>query len=151
MATAKNLKELEALIMKQVQESLINDVSKKVIQVAQQHVVEDVYDVYEPVPPEYGGYKRTGKLATSFVTNETESGIEIENNRYENGRNITEIIEYGHEDSAYGYEYPAYYPGGQNFIQPRPFIENTRDEIRARNLHVEELKRSLNKKGIKTK
>ena len=146
MATVKNMKQLEALIMKQVQDSLITDVSKKVIQVAQEHVVEDVYDAYTPKE-----YKRTGKLATSFVANETASGIEIENNRYENGRNIAEIIEYGHEDSAYGYEYPAYYPGGQNFIQPRPFIENTRDEIRARNLHVEELKKSLNKKGIKTK
>jgi hypothetical protein len=144
MATANNLKELERILNKQIQQSLKTDVASKVVKVAQDHVQKDVYDVY-PDPVEY---QRTGQLKDSFKVNSVQNGIEIENTRSENGRDIPEIIEYGHDKSKQGYEYPAYYRGGSNFIQPRPFIENTRKQIENENIHVEELKKSLKSKGF---
>lgn len=144
MATAKNMKELAALINKQIKQSLKDDVGKKVVEVAKEHVQTDVYNVYSPKE-----YERTGKLKESFVVNETSDGIEIENTRKDGNRDIVEIIEHGHDESAQGYEYPVYYPDGDNYIQERPFIENTRQQIKKENIHVNELKKSLNKNGFK--
>jgi hypothetical protein len=143
MATANNMTELARLINQQIQQSLETDVAKKVISVAKEHVDKDVYSVYSPKV-----YSRTGKLKESFKSNPIANGIEIENTRKDGDRYIPEIIEYGHDASSQGYEHPAYYSGGDNFIQPRPFIENTKKEIESGNIHVEELKKSLRSKGL---
>ena len=127
------MKELEKYINLQIQDSLEKDVSKKIIDIAERHVQTDVYNVYKN-PKEY---VRTGELKESFESTSIEDGIEIENTRTDGNREIAEIIEYGHDDSKQGYEYPAYYPQGENFIQARPFIQNTKDEISRDNVHVE--------------
>lgn len=138
-----NLDELAKFVNKNViKESLKTDVADKVIEIAKDHVDEDIYDVYTPKI-----YERTGQLKESFKAIETEDGIEIINTRRDGDRNIPEIIEYGQSKSSQGYEYPAYYPSGDNFIQPRPFIENTRIELEHGRQHIEALKESLRKKG----
>lgn len=142
--TFNNMKELEKYINQQIQESLKTDVAESVIDVAQRHVQTDVYNVYSS-PKEY---VRTGELKESFEASSIENGIEIENTRKDGNRDIAEIIEYGHDDSKQGYEHPAYYPDGQNFIQARPFMANTKDEILRDDLHTKELKKSLKKKGL---
>jgi hypothetical protein len=139
----KNLTELNKYIQKEINNSLRQDVAKKVIEIGKEHVQKDVYDVYAPKV-----YERTGKLKESFKKKNIPEGVEIENKRTDKGRYIPEVIEYGHAGSEQGYEHPAYYPNGDNFIQPRPFIENTADEIETKNIHVEELKKSLKSKGI---
>jgi hypothetical protein len=143
MATFNNLNELERYLNKQIQDSLNTDVAKKIVKVAEDHVQKDVYDVYSPKV-----YHRTGKLKESFEVTPIANGIEIENTRKDGERYIPEIIEYGHDASTQGYEHPAYYPSGDNFTQPRPFIENTRKQIADENIHVEELKKSLKSKGL---
>lgn len=144
MAIAKNLNELFKLMNKQIQQSIETDVAKKIVKVAEDHVQSDVYDVYKN-PKEY---QRTEQLKKSFEVKPIQNGIEIENTRTENGRDIPEIIEYGHDKSSQGYEHPAYYRDGGNFIQPRPFIENTRKQIISESIHVNELKKSLKSKGL---
>lgn len=143
MATVNNLNDLIKYLNKEIQKSLETDVAKKVVKVAEDHVQTDVYDVYKPKV-----YERTGKLKESFEVKPVPNGIEIENTRTDRGRYIPEIIEYGHEKSEQGYEHPAYYPNGDNFTQPRPFIENTEKQILEENIHVNELKKSLKSKGI---
>ncbi len=146
MVQFKNLKDLEKYTNKMIQDSLKTDVSKKLVKVAEDRVQRDVYDVYTPKE-----YTRSGELKKSFEVKEVPNGIEIENTRKDGNRDIAEIIEYGHDKSSQGYEYPAYYPGGQNFIQERPFIENTRQQILNENIHADELKKSLRKKGLDVK
>lgn len=143
MATFNNMKELEKFINKQIQESLQKDVAPKIVKIAQEHVETDVYDVY-PHPKEY---QRTGQLKKSFEINPISDGVEIENTREDHDRYIPEIIEYGHDKSEQGYQY-AYQYEGDNYLQPRPFIENTRQEILNTNIHVDELKDSLKRKGL---
>lgn len=143
MPEFNSIADLEAYINKQIQESLQTDVAQKVIDIAQDHVQTDVYDVYAPKE-----YTRTGQLKQDFVATPIPNGIEIENTRSDGERYIPEIIEYGHDKSEQGYEYPAYYPTGDNFIQPRPFIENTVKELETGNIHVTELKKSLQNKGF---
>lgn len=143
MASFNSLKDLERYLNRQIQQSLETDVASKVVKVAQDHVQSDVYDVYKPKQ-----YQRSGELKKSFDVKPVPNGIEIENTRTENGRDIPEIIEYGHDKSKQGYEYPKYYRDGDNFIQPRPFIENTRRQIEQENIHVNELKKSLMSKGL---
>jgi len=144
LSTFKDLKSLEKFLNKEIQRSLETDVANKVVKVAKDHVQKDVYDEY-PNPKEY---QRTGKLKDNFEVNKVPDGIEIENTRADGDRDIVEIVEYGHANSEQGYEYPAYYPNGYNFIQPRPFIENTKKQIAEENIHVDELKRSLKSKGF---
>jgi hypothetical protein len=139
-----SMKDLEKYINQQIKDSLEKDVSEKVIDIAKRHVETDVYNVYKN-PKEY---ERTGKLKESFESTSIENGIEIENTRRDGNREIAEIIEHGHDDSKQGYEYPAYYPQGENFIQARPFIQNTKDEIVRDKVHVDELKKSMKSKGI---
>ncbi|WP_142385269.1 hypothetical protein [Bacillus sp. UMB0728] len=140
------MKELEKFLNQTIQDSLKTDVSKKIVKVAEDRVQKDVYNVYTPKE-----YTRSGELKKSFEVKEIPNGIEIENTRKDGNREIDEIIEYGHDKSAQGYEYPAYYPGGDNFTQPRPFIENTRQQILNENIHADELRKSLNKKGLDVK
>lgn len=143
MATFKNLKQLEKHLNKQIQDSLNTDVARKVIKTIQDHVESDVYDVYEAKQ-----YERSGQLKESFQVEDYDGGIDVVATRKDGDRYIPEIIEYGHAKSEQGYEYPAYYRDGDNFIQPRPFMENARQEIKNENIHVNELKKSLKKKGL---
>lgn len=134
---------MEKFLNKQIQQSLQKDVAPKVVKLAEEHVQTDVYDVYSPKE-----YDRTGKLKKSFEVTPISDGIEIENTQEDEGRYIPEIIEYGHDKSSQGYQYATYYPNGDNYLQPRPFIENTRQEILDKNIHIDELKKSLKSKGI---
>lgn len=147
MPTFNNLNDLFRHLEQQAKKSLQEDVSKKVIEVAKEHVQSDVYDIY----PDPATYQRTGELKDSFESTPTPTGIEITNTRHDGDRYIPEIIEYGHDASSQGYQFPAYYPNGANFIQSRPFMENTVEELKKTNEHVEVFKKSMSRKGIQTK
>jgi hypothetical protein len=137
------LKQLELYLKKEIENSLRQDVAPKVIEVAKERVQKDVYDVYSPKV-----YERSGQLKESFKKNDIPDGVEIENTRKDGSRYIPEVIEYGHDKSSQGYEYPVYYPSGDNYLQPRPFMANTENEILEKNIHTEELKKSLRTKGM---
>jgi hypothetical protein len=139
----KNLNELNKYLKREIENSLRQDVAPKVIEVGKEHVQSDVYDVYAPKE-----YERTGKLKESFKQKNIPNGVEIENKRKDKGRYIPEIIEEGHDNSTQGYEYAIHYPNGDNYIQARPFIKNTANDVENRNLHTDELKKSLQNKGI---
>lgn len=146
MTLLKGIRDLETYVNKEIKKSLKDDVGKKLVKVAQEHVQTDVYDEYTPKV-----YNRTGELKESFVVNDISEGIEIENTRRDGDRYIPEIIEYGHDESEQGYTYAYHYAGGDNYIQPRPFIENTRQQIASEKIHVKELKKSLISKGLDIK
>lgn len=132
----KNLNELFKFVEKQVQSTLRDEVAKVAVETMQKHVQEDVYDVYEPVM-----YERTGRLKREIEVDVVDDNtIAIENARYENGRNIAEIVETGQ-----GYQYYFEFYG-----EERPFTRNTREELKNTNKLKNAMAKGLNKRGIKT-
>ncbi len=61
------------------------------------------------------------------------------------------MIELGHENSTDGYEYPAYYPNGDNFVQPRPFHAETARELEDKGLAKKALEKGLKMQGVDVK
>ncbi|ATF13695.1 hypothetical protein A616_17405 [Brevibacillus brevis X23] len=135
----RNLNELNRFLNNQVKQSLVKDVGVKVKQVMQEHVVDDVYDAYSPTQ-----YERTGELAKEIDVKQCINGVEITPTREDNGRYIPSIIESGQGYSWKGSEI-------YSTQQKRPFVENTRREIVEKNIHVEELRKSLRMRGFEVK
>lgn len=140
MPTYKSLKQMERNINKHIRATLYEK-RNAFVDIAKEKVQSEVYDKYEPEE-----YMRTGKLAKSFKTKQITHGIEIDNTRTENGRDIAEVVEKGHYNSE-GYEYVT---RGAPYLLPRPFMQNAKQEIKDRKLHVTELQKGLKDKGIDT-
>ena len=146
MATFKSLKELNAYLQKQVQATMQKEVAEVVKDVIQDHVQKDVYDKYDPI--EYIRFGHDGGLIDrrNIESRPIEDGIEVENiTTHRNLRNtgdkyIPEVIETG-----VGYDIL----GGYDYEKPRPFIANSREDLRKSGDHVQALKEGLKKKGFK--
>lgn len=151
----KSLKELRNYIEKCIDDSLENEVLETVKKIETSHVEEDVFDVYSP-----SAYERRSTLGIddpdNIVGNITQNGVlEIENitefnPEYETenrGLGLVKLIEYGHKTSGYFYDYPK----SDNFTDPRPFISNTKKEIKENKSHVIAIKSGLEKHKIKVK
>jgi hypothetical protein len=139
MATAKNMNELAKMIEKMAIKAMQqpnSETSQTVVETAKQHTQTDVYDVYTPQQ-----YERTGELKESWEVENTRDGIAISNTREDAGKYIPEVIETGE-----GYQYDFEYNG-----KARPFIENTRNELRNSNNLTESLKRDLRNQGFNVK
>jgi hypothetical protein len=140
MPQFNSIKQLEAYINKLAKETLQNDdtVKNAVVDVMQQHVQTDVYDAY----PNPKVYVRTGLLGSeeSFQRENTGEGIAIYNTRQDGDVYIPEVIETGE-----GYSFRGY---GYDYEKPRPFIENSRQDLRKNGQHVDALKKALKSKGL---
>lgn len=137
MPSFKNLKEMEKYINEQAKKALQNGkhVKNTVIETGKKHVDKDVYSVYTPKI-----YERTGLLRESWDVENTDDGIAVFNTRTDGDKYIPETIEYGinYDYSGYGYAYE----------QPRPFIANTREELRNSNTLKEAMKKDLKNIGF---
>ena len=151
----KNLKELRKHIEKSINNSLENEVFEVVKETELKHIRENVLGVYSPEI-----YKRRDSLGIddpeNIIFQAVKNGtLEVENITkfnpgYETenkGLGLVKLIEFGHESSGYFYDYPS----SENFTQPRPFIANTKKEIKKTKSHVKSLKIGLNRHKIKTK
>lgn len=153
----KNLKELEKELYKRINTALDTDVTDTVKEVMSEHIQKDVYDKYKPV-----AYKRRGVhggLADPENLNATLGGdgeLFVQNitlgtglyyNRFaeqymesvNKNEFITPIIE-----SGMGYD-----TWDEAF--PRPYVQNTHDDLEQNHYHTEALKRSLKKQGLEVK
>jgi hypothetical protein len=131
-----NLNDLMKEIQKIAQQSLLSDVAPVVVERLQDHVETDVYLAYTPTE-----YIRTGALKQDMQVEVINDGIEVTSERYDDSKYITPIIESGE-----GYTWSTPIAG-----TPRPFVENTREELAASGLHVEVLKQSLRDKNLDVK
>jgi glycyl-tRNA synthetase (class II) len=135
------MNELAKMIEKMAKEAMQqenSEVKKEVVETGKQHVESDVYNVYTPQT-----YERTGQLKESWDSENTTDGIAVFNTREDEDTDkyIPEVIETGQ-----GYDYDFEYNGRE-----RPFISNTREELRNSNRLQEAMKRDLRSKGIKVK
>ena len=150
----KSLKELRSYIEKCIDDSLENEVLETVKKIEINHVDEDVFDVYSP-----SAYERRSTLGIddpdNIVGNITQNGVlEVENitefnPEYESdntGFGLPLLIEYGQEKSGYFYDYAS----SDKFTSPRPFTENTIQEIKNSKLHIDALKQGIKRNKIKT-
>ena len=149
MTIIKNMKQLEQYVNKQAGE-ILYEKRNVFVEIAKQKVEKEVYEKYEPNLDNPDAYRRTGELKKSFQTTPIAQGIEIDNTRSENGRNIAEIVEKGHYKSQ-GYQYTKKDPvtgGDAAYMLPRPFMKETAQEIRDTKVHITELQKGLKRKGI---
>ena len=145
---ARTLNELRRQITAALNETLRKEVVDVVKKTEQKHVQQDVYDAYpEPKYPKiYSRRKEDGGLqdARNMVVTEHELGVDIDNktpfnNGYDHlndpryvpppnyGNELEYLVEYGeggHETYHYNYPFSSLY------MQPRPFIHNTVDELK---------------------
>jgi hypothetical protein len=150
-----NWSQIEVYLQEKLNDCLQKEVAEMVKDKISDHVKSDVYDVYrKPIE-----YKRRGFIEGSGGLGDTEQMdsrliqdgvLEVKNNAdfnhpfaYTHGgygdidldKSLTENIEFG-----YGLM-------DAPFNQPRPFIKNTREEIRSSRLHIEILKSALKSRG----
>lgn len=143
----KQLARIAKKLQPKINEVMQKEVYEEVKDIARKHVKEDVYEAYEPIM-----YDRKNLLISSWGMNKTSDGIEVYNTRYgtrDKGGTvyIPKIIE-----SGSGYEYPLAeraWRKSRPSDDSRPFIENTRKEIKSSGIVQEILKKGLNQKGIK--
>ena len=152
----KNLKELEKELYKRINIALDTDVADTVKDAMFNHIVSDVYDTYTPKMYQRrfdkGGLmdmrnivatmENDGELLVQNVTlgnpyyydpNLNKVAVSVNSNQF-----ISPVIEHGT-----GYDVVQ--------IFPRPFVQNTCNDLEQNHYHTEALKRSLKKQGLEVK
>lgn len=153
----KNLKELNKALREKIDVALLTDVAETVRDVMIDHIIQDVYEVYDP-----STYVRRNNNNGLMDGNNINASIEkdcliVENNTlgskyYTDDRKlkisqnadkeIVGVIETGRGYDIHDWEYDGI---------PRPFISNTREDIIDNQWHKKALKKGLEKQGLKVK
>lgn len=167
MATFRSLNALYSYLQRQVESAMDNEVSDVVKEVESEKVKEVVYDAYksqEPYSPrrmDNGGLSDTKNMTNTISVDGNTTTLEIKNITqghempsvsYTSGTTppnyLAGIIEYGRPDHKGLYTTNA--TGTQDqYLQARPFEEETVNELNNTKQHVEALKKSLQSKGIR--
>ena len=155
----KNLKELEKELQEKIDIALLTDVAQVVTEVMQDHIAKDVYEVYSPKMYERR-LNENGLLDEKNINSSIEGNtLIIENNtlgssyyydpkskemkKSQNAdKEIAGVIESGRGYDIHSWGYDE---------EPRPFIENTREELRDYEWHKKALKQGLQKQGLEVK
>jgi hypothetical protein len=134
-----SLKDLMEYLNKQVQSTNKNEVAQTVVKTMQEHIQSDVYDVYDPKVYARKGYNGglidDSNIEAGVVDDET---IYVENIRFDGDREVADIVE-----SGQGYTYQFDYYG-----VPRPFTENTREELSKGTKLQQAMRDGLKKRGL---
>lgn len=160
----KSIEELTKFIKEQSEDVLKNEVAS-VIKDTQSDMVEvSVYSNYRPDTPdrEPKVYRRRGREGGLADTKNMIHDTKIENNsvrltvknvtkgskdsRYSNTI-ISDLVEGGHGTNNKYYDYPT----DSGFTEPRPFIQDTVDELNEYKFHVHAFKSGLRQKGFGVK
>lgn len=134
-------------IKKDVKKTIENEVSNKIKETMKERIQEDVYDKYEPTQyvrrREDGGLLDDDNIKSKTISIKDNISLEITNETLSDShlKRLDKVIEYGvgyeWEDSEI-YKMQPY---------PRPFINNTKEQIDNENIHIDTLKKSLKSKG----
>jgi hypothetical protein len=159
----KSIKDLEKHLKKKINKVLIEDVAPTVRKEQQKQIDKTVYDAY-PKPNFPLVYERRetsgGLIADENIVGKLTGDGELEisnitkpNSNYDHSMPssapLAEVVEYGHRGTSNNYRYD--YPTDRRFTQPRPFIQNTRDELSKSGAHKKSLKKGLRNLGLDVK
>ncbi len=169
-----SLKELEQELMKRVNTALATDVSDVVADTMTDHIIEDVYNAYTPkayvrryhlsgndlgeddpfddtdniglLNPHniVSAVDENGRLSVQNITLGShyyfDNGVRKVSRNY--NKPIDKVIETGVGYDVHGWKYDG---------KPRPFIQNTHDDLKSGHQHTEALKQGLRKQGLEVK
>lgn len=153
MPTFKNMKDLQKHLEKAVSDVLRNEVNDTVRKTMQKNIDEVVYESYMPVKYErrdIGG----GLIADENIQGTVEGlTLTVENITPFNqdppsqntGTGLVGLTEYGDGWGGYNYDHPR---PGRPYMNPRPFIQRTREELSETSKLVDSMKTGLKKHGI---
>lgn len=173
----KSVADLRRHVEKQIAKSLVADVADVVRDVQQEAIQEEVYNVY-PQTVKYDRRKENGGLADPkhMVANLQGLVLRVRNITPPNEEydvfdgpgttykaqfaedgcersyvfDLPVLIEYGDAGVVGGYTHKhSSMPSGPTFLEPRPFTERTRQELRKHKFHVNALAYGLTKAGFK--
>ena len=162
MASFKNINALIKHISLKVEESLGDEVANMVKDKQQEHINDDVYMQYNVVdgqrkePYKYERrYFEGGLIDRDNIVAEVKDGTLTVTNVTEGKDgldNLAGLIEFGDKNGFGEYDWKYNKDNTQDqYLQPRPFIDNTRQEIAEKSLHKKALIEGLKKRGIKAK
>lgn len=153
MSSFSSFRDLINYVQRKIDDVLINEVTNEVKRVELKHIAEDVMQVY--IPKQYerrdtGGIEDpdniNGELVrpgTLEVKNTTTFSPDPESNNF--GTGLVGLIEHGDGWNGHRYEY-----GNNNaeYKGPRPFVQNTKNDLKNNSKHIEALKKGLKKHNI---
>lgn len=152
-------------LQSEIDSALIDNVAESVRSQMLEHIQTDVYSVYEPEiylrRYENGGLSDSRNITPSLVS---KGVLEVENKTPFNtdpecsidpsyhtdnyGYGLAGLIEYGYGWSEAHYDYPR---KGRSYLKKRPFIANTRADLKTNKQHIQALKDGLKTRGIRFK
>ena len=147
VSSTKDLNKVFAELQRRVNVAQTTDVATTVREEMKDQIEQVVYSVYTPDesnPDSYVRLKDDGGLTDdenidTYMTDATT--LVIESNRFDGNRNVGEVVVTGQ-----GYNFPFAYNG-----VARDYVEATKDELEATNIHVAALARGLKKTGLQIK
>lgn len=155
MPTFSSLQDLTRYVQDNINEVLEDEVLNAVRTAMLRHVEADVYDKYSP--REYVRRREDGGLSDPdnivsdlasdgvvWIGNSAEFSQDPPSDNY--GWELSGLIEFGDGWDEYYYEHPK--PNAA-FLKPRPFISNTRRELKSTKPHIAAMKKGLQSRGIK--
>ena len=160
-----SLKELEKELQKRINNALNSEVADVVKYKMEDHIISDVYNVYDPEvyvrrytngglidPNNIVAYAEHGTLTVKNITigdkyvsinHYTATGHTSTPTVSQNyNKPIAGVIETGKGYDVHGWQYDGV---------PRPFMKNTRDELEQSHLHTKVLKQGLIRQGLNVK
>ena len=161
MSSFNSIADLEKYIKGAIKNSLKNEVFEKVRDVEQQHIDDDVYGAY-PNPAMYkrrdvnGGLIADESIKRTMIGDDT---LQVTNIAKPNpigypqsqvttkGKNLASLIEGG--DGASGvYDFPS--DDEDAYMNPRPFTQNTIEELATTGKHIKALQDGLKRNKIES-
>ena len=166
----KNLKELEKELYKRINTALDEDVSDVVKDVMTDHIIQDVYDVCNPVSYErrynqaginidngYDDSDNTGLLDVDNIiaTIDGEGNLFVQNitlgSRYYYDKNKKRISQNAGKPIANIIETGEGYDIWDANGTSRPFMRNTHDDLKENHYHTQAMKQGLKRQGLEVK
>lgn len=145
--------EIDALLSElknDIEDTLQNEVLEEVKRVEIKHVEEDVFSVYDPIiysRRKIGGLDDPdniiGTVENMELTVENVTPFNDDYGSSNHGVGLADLVNDGDSLRGHFYDYPG------SFNQPRPFLDNTEEEIEQTEQIDNALEKGLNKRGWK--
>lgn len=149
-----SLSELRSVLQEKIDVALLTDTAETVTDVMLEHIVSDVYEEY--IPTTYKRRYNNGGLADpdNIITYLDEYGrLYVE--QFTLGDKYYKMGDYILISSNYGKPIADIIETGEGYdiVSPgaRPFLHNTREDLRKNKQHVSALKKGLKKQGLEVK
>lgn len=130
-----------------IEDTLMDEVLDEVKEIELRHIKQDVFSVYSPKIYQrraVGGIDDpeniVGTVKNMVLEVENTTRFNDDYGTYNHGTGLADLINDGENRNGYFYDYPG------EFTQPRPFIENTEEEIKRTDGVEKALKKGLKKR-----